>query len=78
MIQTTEIIYNTKVSKSNLWDYKDDFILVRRNITIVGDNGAQVAFKNYAPFITKIDGNQQITIDDFEDLDLVMLMHNLL
>ena len=38
----------------------------------------QVVFKNCAPFtkcITKIDGT---TIDDVEDLDVVMPMHNLL
>ena len=38
----------------------------------------QVAFKKYAPFtkcITKIDGT---TIDDAEDLDLVMPMYNLI
>ena len=78
MIQTTEIIYNTEVSKSNLWDYKDDFILVRRNITIVGDNGTQVAFKNYAPFIkciTKFDGT---LADDCQGLHLVMPMYDLL
>ena len=38
----------------------------------------QVGFKNSAPFtkfITKIDGT---TIDDAEDLDLVMPMYNLI
>ena len=41
-----EIIYNTRVLKSNLCDYSDAYILVRRDITIVRDNGASVAFKN--------------------------------
>ena len=44
----------------------------------MGRNVAQVAFKNCAPFtkcIAKIDGT---TIDDVEDLDLVMSIHNLL
>ena len=41
-----EIIYNTKVLKSNLCDYNDAYILVRRDITIVRGNGASVAFKN--------------------------------
>ena len=47
-------------------------------MTIVGDNGTQVAFKNYAPFIkciTKIDGT---TTDNAEDLDLAMPMYNFL
>ena len=52
--------------------------LVSGDIIIVRDNGTQVAFKNCAPFIncvTKIDGT---TIDDAEDLDLVMSMYNFL
>ena len=47
-------------------------------ITIIGGNEAQVAFKNCAPFIkciTKIDGTM---IDDAEDLDLVIPMYDLL
>ena len=52
--------------------------MVRGDIIIVRDNGTQVTFKNCAPFInciTKIDGK---TIDDAEDLDLVMSMYNFL
>ena len=74
----TEVIYNTEVSKSNLCDYNDAYILVRGNITIVGDNRTHIALKNCAPFfkcITQIDGT---TIDDAEDLDLVMSMYDLL
>ena len=43
-------------------------ILAKSNITILGNNGTQVAFKNFALFtkcITKIDGT---TIGDAEDL----------
>ena len=40
-----EIIYNTELLKSNPCDYNDAYILVRRDITIAGDNGTQVAFK---------------------------------
>ena len=70
----SEIIYNTEILNSNLCDYNNTYILVRGNITIVGHQVTQVAFKNCAPFskcITKIDG---ITIYDAEDLDLVMSM----
>ena len=66
------IIYNAEVLKSNLCDYKDAQNLVRGDITIIGHQIDQIAFKNYAPFtmcITKID---ETTIDDAEDLDLVM------
>ena len=50
---------------------------VRGDINIAGDNETKVAFKNCAPFIKcipKIDGT---TIDDTEQLNLVMLMYNL-
>ena len=53
-------------------------MLVRGDITTAGYNGTQVALKTFATFIkciTKIDGT---TIDDVEDLDLVMPMYNLL
>ena len=73
-----EINNSTEVLQSNIWDNNDAYILVRGNITTIGDNGKQVAFKNYAPFIMcipKIDGT---AINDAEDLDLVMLIYNFL
>ena len=44
-------------------DYSDVYILAWGDVTIVGDNEAQVTFKNYVPFtkcITKID---ETTVD---------------
>ena len=38
-------MYNIEVLKSNLCHYNDAYILVRGDITIVGDNGTQVTFK---------------------------------
>ena len=76
--ERNEVIYNMEVLKSTLCDQNDAYILVTGDITITGDNGAEVAFKNCAHFIiciTKIDGT---TIDDAEDLDLVMPIYNLL
>ena len=73
-----EIIYNTKVLKSNLCDYNDVYILVRGSVANIGHQVIQVAFKNCAPFtkcITKIDGT---TMDDAEDSDLAMPMYNLI
>ena len=67
-----EIIYNTEVLISNLCNYNNAHILVRGNIIIIGHQVTQVLFKNCTSFtecITKIDGT---TIDDAEDLDLVM------
>ena len=40
-----EIIYNTEVSKSNLCDYNDAYILVRGDITVTASPQIQVAFK---------------------------------
>ena len=73
---TNEITYNTKVLKSNICDYNDAYILVRGDITVVAAPASQVAFTNWAPItkcITKID---ETTIDDAEDLDLVIPMYN--
>ena len=74
-----EIIYNTEVLKSNLCDQNDDYILVRGDITTeMYNNTIPVAFKNctlLTKCIIKIDGT---TIDDAEDLDLVMSMYNLI
>ena len=67
------ITYNKEVLKSNLCDCNDAYILVRGDIVTTARNiPTRVAFKNCAPFskcITKISGT---TIDDVEDLDLVM------
>ena len=74
----TAIIYNTEVLKSNLCDYNDAHILVKGIITVTGAPETQVSSKSFTPFtkcITKIDGT---TIDDVEDLDLVMPMYNLI
>ena len=73
-----EITYNTEVLKSSLCDYNDAYILVRGDVAATVAPATQVAFKNCAPFtkcITKIDGT---TIDDAEDLGLVMQMYNLI
>ena len=45
-----EITYNKVVLKSNLCDYSHAYILVTGDITIIGDNGHEVAFKNCVPF----------------------------
>ena len=51
----TIMMKKTKLSiealKSNLYDYIDAtfYLLVKGDITILGDNGAEVAFTNFAP-----------------------------
>ena len=63
---------------SSIWDYNDAYILVRGDITAVQDNENEVSFKNNAPFINCIPKINGTTIDDAEDLDLVMPMYDLL
>ena len=67
------VIYSTEVLRSNLCDYNDAYILVRRDITNIGGNCVtEIAFKNCAPYMncfSKIDGT---IIDDIEDLDLTI------
>ena len=67
----------TKVSKPNLCDYSDAYILVTGNTQNKPANSV-VAFKNCAPFRTS-----DVTINDehvekAEDLDIVMPIYNLL
>ena len=73
-----EIIYGTEVVKSNIFDYNDASIKVKVDIIIIGRTLAnEVALKNCATFmkcITKIDVT---TINDVEDLGLVMPIYNL-
>ena len=69
-----EIIHSTEVLKSNLCDYNDACILVTVDITIIGHQVTQVAFKNCAPFIKCITKFAGATIDNAEDLDLVIPM----
>ena len=64
--------------KFNLCDYANAYILVTGDITVTAAPETQVEFKNCAPFtisITEIDGT---TIDDAENLYLIMLLYNVL
>ena len=72
MDAANEITCNTEVLKSSLYDYNNAYILVRGNITIIGHQATQVAFKNCVPFTTCVTKIDRTTIDDAEDLDLVM------
>ena len=73
-----EIVYNTKILKSNLCEYNDAYILLRGDITVTAAPATNVAFKNCAPFTKCITKIVRITVDDTEDLDLVILMYNLI
>ena len=57
-----EIIYNTEVLKSNLFNYNDAYILVTGNITIIGHQVTQVAFKNCTSVTKCITKQQQMMV----------------
>ena len=58
------IIYNTKILKSDLFDYNDAYILV--------------AFKQDTPFTRRITAIDGTPADDAKDLNLFMRLYNLL
>ena len=71
-----EITCNTEVLKSNICHYNDAYILVWRDITIIGHRVTQVVFQSCAPFtkcITKIDRTTK-----YDTKDLIMPKYNLL
>ena len=62
--------------KSILCDYNDSYILVKGDIAVTAALETQVSFKNCASFIKSITKIDETTIDDVEDIDLVMPMYN--
>ena len=76
------IKYDTRVSKLNLCDYAEAYILVDGTIWLRlagnANNNTKLALKNCAPF-TKC--NLEINdehVDTAENLDIVMTMHDLI
>ena len=70
-------IWSHLLKKSLMENFISCAVLVTGDISIKGENRHKAVFKNCAPFtncITKID---VITIDDSEDLHLIMFMYNL-
>ena len=84
----SDIRFKTKMLRSNLRDYADEYILVKETITITGavnddavkqldERDKGVIFKIRAPFkkcISRING---IDIDNAQDIDIVMPTYNL-
>ena len=77
-----EIRLKTSMLRSDLYDYSDTYIVVKRAITVVRPDNAKrnkaTAFKNNAPFINCISKINGIKIGSAEDLDVVMPMYDLL
>ena len=72
--------------RSDLCDYSDAYIVVKRDIVLTKANEKRVidirnrflAFKNNASFTNCISKINNVLIDNAEDLDIVMPMYNLL
>ena len=77
-----EIRIKTSMLRSDLCDFSDAYIVVKGVIAVTKPDDAKrnkaVAFKNNAAFINCISKINGIQIDNAEDLDVVMPMHNLL
>ena len=84
-----QIRFKTTLLKSSLCDYSDAYILVKGKITITGagaDAAARqaderdkgVAFKNCAPFTSCKGDINNVEIDYYQDIDIVMPMYNLI
>ena len=70
-----EIRIKTSMLRSDLCNFSDAYMVVKRTITIVRPNGAkrnkEVTFKNNAPFINCISKVNGVKIDNTEELDVV-------
>ena len=68
---------------SDLCDYSDAYIVVKRDITVEGANNRDrknrsLAFKNNALFISCISKVNGVFIENVDDLDILMPVYNLL
>ena len=84
-----DIKFKTTMLRSNLCDYSDAYILVKRTITITGDGDDDAAkraderdkgviFKNCEPFTKCICRINNADLDNAKVIDIVMLMYNLI
>ena len=70
--------------RSNLCDYSDAYILVKGKIVVTAPGAVRdkrnrpVILKNNAPFVSCVTRNNGELIEDADDLEIVMPMHNLL
>ena len=68
--------------RSDLCDFSDTYIVVKRTITVTNSNNdaydKKIASQNNSPFVSCISKINNTFIDNAEDLDIVILMYNLL
>ena len=73
------IKFQTKITKPNLCDYSDAYILVTENIKVTGIAAdTNVAFKNCAPFTRCVTHLNDEHFESAENLDIIMPIHNLI
>ena len=77
-----QIRFKTSILRSDLCNFSDTYIIVKRIITVTNpDNNEydkKLVFKNNAPFVSCIWKLNNTLINNAEDLDIVMPMYNLL
>ena len=72
------IKFDTAVSRPNLCDCSDSYVLITRDIAVVnGNNNTKVYLKNCSPFIRCVTHLNDEHIETAENLDLVMNLCNL-
>ena len=78
--ENKSITFKTHMLRSDLCDYADAYILVNGTITVSGNQSRDkpLILKNNAPFVSCITRINNELIEDADDLDIVMPMHNLL
>ena len=75
--------FKTTMLRSDLCDYSDAYIVVKRRIIVEGTNAVKrinknVTLKNIAPFRSFILKINNTFIGNAEDLDIIIPMYNLL
>ena len=69
---------DTEVVKPFLWDYADGYILVTGNVTVEGGNAnTKAPFKNCHPFTKSTIHLNDESVEDSDNLDIIMNMYNL-
>ena len=68
--------------QSDLCDYSNAYIVVKRTVTVINSNDAnynkKLTFKNNAPFISCISKINNTLIDNAEDVDIVVPIYDLI
>ena len=85
----SNIKFEISIIKSNLCNYSDAYIPVKRTITVpntaaaaaaasVNNTNKKVIFKNFASFTICISEINNTQVDDAQNIDIVMPMYNLI